>query len=84
MEDLKKFLAEYIRISKYSFVVYFVLWNITMFVMWEFMSPFKWVTDIPNMESVDRFILIMVWCFCILTKSFIVNRNILKKKRDEK
>lgn len=84
MEDLKKFLAEYIRISKYSFVVYFVLWNITMFVMWEFVTPFKWVIDIPNMNPVDRFILVFVWFCYVATKGLIANESMLKKKRDEK
>jgi len=45
-----------------TIILYFIVYFIKSFIIWDFTNPFQWIIDIPTYEDGDRFLIL----FCII------------------
>lgn len=56
-----------------SVSIYFTIYMIRTFCIWEFTHPFQWIIDIPEMNPESRFMLLFFYTLYIFIKSAITS-----------
>lgn len=51
----------YIKITLITWVIYFTVWLIRMFVEWGYVNPFDWLVKIPYEDAEYRGTVVFLW-----------------------
>lgn len=66
--------------SLLSASIYFTVYMIRAFCIWDFTHPFQWIIDIPKMDTTYRTMLLFYWMIYIVVKNAITIGLIKRQK----